>query len=89
MALKLYRINDDQPDWVAAHDAAEALSIWRNEYALCEHDTAGQVAIEVEDPSSVIVSLEIVDAISGETQTETAAEAMARDGAGIICTTAY
>lgn len=89
MMLKLFVIDSQaETDWIAAHDADEARRCYMREYELDERDMEYVEISLVDDPETVTVYLDEVDAETEEQCTETAAEVMSKmTRAGLVAST--
>ena len=87
--LRLFRFKGGETDWVAARDKDEAIATLLIEYELDETDLDGTEITLVEDPESVPVWLDEVDAETAEQKSTTAAAVMAdMTGPGFIASSA-
>lgn len=87
--MKLYEVSTSaETDWVAADDEQQARTAYMIEYGLSERDMDGVEISVVEDPASVTVYLDEVDAETEEQAEATAADVMAgMKRPGLVCST--
>ena len=87
--MKLYAISTSaETDWFAANDEQQARTAYMIEYGLSECDMDGVEVSLVDEPASVTVYLDEVDAETGEQAEATASEVMAgMKRPGLVCST--
>jgi len=87
--VKLYAISTSaETDWVAADDEQQARTAYMIEYGLSERDMDGVEISLVEDPETITVYLDEVNAETEEQAEATAAEVMAgMKSPGLVCST--
>jgi len=89
--MKLYAISTSaETDWIAADDEQQARTAYMVEYGLSERDMDSVEISLVDEPGSVTVYLDELDAETGEQAEATAAEVMASmKRPGLVCSTCH
>jgi hypothetical protein len=88
--MNLYAVKAGETDWVAAHNAVQALEVYAKEYDLSAADMTDVSVSVVADPDEITVYLDEVDIETEETLTATAAEVMAKmKSPGIVASTNF